>query len=153
MCLLFIVQELACSISYSINETINPHIPSSPKINPSPQVPLVWNQLHISPKRKKQLCPAKKTNKEERTKDKQEATGKLLMWITILKHKKNPINIPKVVYTQTTAEMSWNNKLLWPRQLNQVPSGRPAIPQGSGAIPSKTASHAYRLSTVARRRV
>ena len=69
------VQELACSISYGINKTVNPHVPPHPKINPSPQVPLVWNQLHILPKRKKQLSPAKQTNKEEPIKGKQEATG------------------------------------------------------------------------------
>ena len=56
---LFMVQELACSVSYGINKTVIPCVPLRPKINPSPQVPLVWNQPHISPKRKKQPCLAK----------------------------------------------------------------------------------------------
>ena len=76
---MFIIQELAYSVGYSINKTVNPYIPCSFELNPLLQVALQWNQPHILPKRKQPLCLTKITNKEELTKTKQEVTEKPLM--------------------------------------------------------------------------
>ena len=40
----FRVQNLACSLRYGIKKP-----PTTPGKKPTPQVPLVWNQAHISP--------------------------------------------------------------------------------------------------------
>jgi len=64
------VQELACSASYGINKTIL----LAPGKKPLSQVPLVWNQPHISPEECSLLLHAdtEKIGKQQESRKQQE---------------------------------------------------------------------------------